>query len=85
MRQAEMILERILSWDKERGWVGGVSTTHYDLWTTSPRLQHPLSHPYYLYYLPCIRTMMDTYLPARIVFLSSEMFNLTMRLMKKVS
>ena len=34
MRQAEMILERILSWDKERGWVGGVSTTHYDLWTT---------------------------------------------------
>ena len=27
------------------GWVGGVSTTHYDLWTTSSQLQqqHPLS------------------------------------------
>ena len=32
---------------REDGWVGGVSTTHYDLWTTSSQLQqHPLSHAF---------------------------------------
>ena len=40
IRQAEMILERILT----KRWIGGVSTTHYDLWTTTSQLQHPLSH-----------------------------------------